>query len=139
MKLLPTLALAATFLSTQAWTTNSIAASVAPNITRQQALERADRLFQELDLNHDGLLTRAEAQQAGARLMALRAATGRDVAPGIGGHTLRFFERTFSASQSVTRPQFERAMLMHFDQMDRDHDGVLTLAERQVGRAERTQ
>ena len=109
------------------------------DMTRQQAQQRADRLFQRFDLNHDGIVTREEAKQAGGPLMAERAASGKDGAPGLGGHTLRFLERTFAGAQSVTEQQFEQAMLAHFDQMDLNHDGVVTADERQQARGQRRQ
>ena len=106
-----------------------------PDLTREQALHRADRLFEQFDANHDGAITPEEAQAVGAKLMLRRAATGRDVAPGIGGHTLRYLEQAFAGMPRVARQQFEGAMLAHFDEMDRDHDGVLTSAERQRANA----
>jgi hypothetical protein len=33
----------------------------------------------------------------------------------------------------VTEQQFEQAFLAHFDQMDANHDGILTAAERDGG------
>jgi len=140
-KLLLTLALGATIVSTQA---GAQAPDVQrgmgprPDMTRQQAQERADSLFQMLDVNHDGVLTRSEAEKARAQLQAQRASSGKDVAPGLGGHTARYLEHTFAAAQSVTRQQFEQAMLAHFDQMDRNHDGILTADERQHGRGDQT-
>lgn len=107
-----------------------IAPDLAP-ITRDQAQQRADSLFVQLDLNHDGIVTLGEAMQATAQLKAERRATGRDVAPGIGGHTARFMIRRFEHAEAITRPQFEQAMLDHFDQMDLNHDGVLSTAERE--------
>jgi hypothetical protein len=101
------------------------------DLTRQQVRDRADELFDRFDLNHDGHVTRSEARVLGRRLLLLRAATGRDVAPGIGGHTLRFLEHRFAGRQEVTKPQFEAAFLAHFDDMDVNHDGILTAAERQ--------
>jgi len=99
-------------------------------ISRQEAVERADHLFDALDANHDGILTRHEAMREGMRLQAERASTGVDVAPGIGGHTERFFERRFASERTITRAEFEQGMLAHFDRMDRNHDGVLTPDER---------
>ena len=130
MTLLATLALGAAIVSAHA-----PAQPDPQNITRQIAVERADRLFELLDSDHDRLLTRSEAQASGAKLMAVRIATGRDVAPGIGGHTLKYFERVFAAAPVVSKRQFEQAMLRHFDEMDLNHDGILTAAERQAGRA----
>lgn len=119
-------------LATAAQAMPAITSPVEARLTRAQALERADHLFDTFDANRDGLVTVAEAREVGAQLLLRRAATGRDVAPGIGGHTLRFFEHAFAGVQAVTRPQFEQAMLVHFDQMDSNHDGVLTAAERKA-------
>jgi len=99
-------------------------------ISRQEAVERADHLLDALDANHDGILTRHDAMREGMRLQAERASTGVDVAPGIGGHTERFFERRFASERTITRAEFEQGMLAHFDRMDRNHDGVLTPDER---------
>jgi Ca2+-binding EF-hand superfamily protein len=106
------------------------ASAPATTITRRQAVERADSLFQAFDLNHDGIITRDEASLAGGKLMMQRVVTGRDVAPGIGGHTLRFLEHAFAGMETVDKHQFEQALLAHFDQMDSDHDGILSSAER---------
>lgn len=101
-----------------------------PDMTRAQALDRADSLFAQFDANHDGVVTREEARSVGEKLLLRRAALHRDVAPGIGGHTLDYMKRSFATAQAVTRPQFEAAMLAHFDEMDVNHDGILTAAER---------
>ena len=100
------------------------------NITRQEAVYRADQLFDALDANHDGFLTRGEAMITGMRLRAERASTGVDIKPGIGGHTERFLEHRFAGERTITRAQFEQGMLAHFDRMDANHDGVLTPDER---------
>ena len=102
-----------------------------PDMSREQARDRADQLFDRFDLNRDGFVTREEAERLGRKLLLLRAATGRDVAPGIGGHTLRFLEQRFAGVQAVTKQQFEDAFLAHFDEMDVNHDGILTAAERE--------
>ena len=101
-----------------------------PDLTRAQGQECADRLFEQFDLNHDGTVTREEAEVLGSKLLLIRASTGRDEAPGIGGHTLRFLRHRFAGLDSVTKPQFEAAFLAHFDEMDVNHDGILTAAER---------
>ena len=101
-----------------------------PDLTRSEAIARADGLFDRFDLNHDGVVTRDEAERLGRKLMLQRAATGRDPAHGLGGHTLRFLKHRFAGVDAVTKQQFEDAMLEHFDQMDSNHDGILTAAER---------
>jgi len=105
-----------------------------PNLTRSRALERADQLFDRFDLNHDGIVTRDEAERLGRKLMLQRAASGRDPAHGLGGHTLRFLKHRFAGVDGVRRQQFEEAMLEHFDEMDVNHDGILTDAERLGGK-----
>jgi len=115
--------------------TNASAPANAPaltelEITREQARERADELFDRFDLNHNGVVTRAEAQRVGVRLMLVRAKTGVDQTPGLGGHTLRFLKHRFAGAEAVAKLEFEAAFLAHFDEMDANHDGILTAAER---------
>ncbi len=109
-------------------------AAAVGNITCAQALQRADGLFDQFDTDHDGKITWHEAKSVGKQLMAERMALHRDVAPGLGGHTLRYLEQTFANSEFIDRQQFEQAMLAHFDQMDVNHDGILTPAERSEGK-----
>lgn len=104
--------------------------SQQPDITREEARARAQHLFAEFDLDDDGVVTRKEAKSVGMRLLMQRASTGRDVAPGIGGQTLKYLETAFAGMQAVSEQQFEHAFLGHFDEMDANHDGILTAAER---------
>jgi len=112
---------------------DDVAADLTP-ITREGALQRADSLYLQLDLDHDGIVTRGEAIRATTQLREQRKTTGKDVAPGIGSHTARFMMRRFAGAQSITRQQFEQAMLAHFNEMDLDHDGILSIGERQRAR-----
>lgn len=99
--------------------------------TRQQAQQRADMLFQLLDSNHDGTVTRAEAEQAAAQFQAARGAEG-----GRGGGRLqRIIGQVFATAPSISLQQFEALMLARFDAQDADHDGVLSAAEREQARA----
>jgi len=97
------------------------------DMTRQKAQQLADRLFQQLDLNHDGALTRTEAEQA-------RSAMG-----GGGDRAERMIARMFGDSQSVSQAQFEAQALERFDRQDLNHDGVVTAEERQQARQNRAQ
>ena len=98
---------------------------------RQDALQRADRMFDMLDTNHDGVLTKAEAQQALAQFAAARGGEGG------GGRMGRMVDMMFGASASVTRQQTEAQALARFDAMDLNHDGVASVAEQQQARAQR--
>ena len=95
--------------------------------TRQQAQQRADMMFQRLDTNNDGTLTRDEAQKAGQ-------AMSRG-----GARVERLMSRLFGDAQSVTKAQFEAQALARFDRQDLNHDGTVSADERQKGRAMRQQ
>jgi hypothetical protein len=126
--------LAAILLSAAVTAPAGVNAASQPDLTRAEAKARADQIFDRFDLNQDGLVTRQEAELLGRKLLLLRASTGRDVAPGIGGHTLRFLRKRFSGMDAVNKQQFEDAFLAHFDAMDANHDGILTAAERKEAR-----
>ena len=95
--------------------------------TRQQAQQRADLMFQRLDANHDGSVTREEAQKAGP------------VTGGGGARVERLMTRLYGDAQSVTQAQFEAQALARFDRQDLNHDGTVTADERQQARAARAQ
>jgi len=103
--------------------------------TRAQAQQMADAMFQRFDTNHDGLLTRDEAQQA---LAAAAAARGGD-SDGTDGRAQRMLDRMLGGAVSVTLAQFENQALTRFDREDLNHDGVVTAAERRQGWANRSQ
>jgi hypothetical protein len=90
------------------------------DMTRAQAQQMADSMFQRFDLNHDGVVTRQEADQAASQF---------------GGRAERMVERVFGTAQSLTLQQFEAQQLARFDRDDANHDGVVTVAERQQARA----
>ena len=101
--------------------------------TRQQAQQRADMMFQRLDANHDGTVTRQEAEQAAAQM-------GQGGEGGRGGRfAARMMDRLFSQSDSVTLAQFQAQALARFDRQDLNHDGTVTADERQQARAARAQ
>jgi Ca2+-binding EF-hand superfamily protein len=93
---------------------------VMQDMTRRQAQEMADSMFQRFDLNHDGSVTRAEAEQAGAQF---------------GDRAQKMIDRVFGDAQSLTLQQFEAQSLARFDRDDLNHDGVVTVGERQQARA----
>ena len=102
--------------------------------TRAEAQQRTDMLFQMLDANHDGTVTRAEADQALAQFQAAR---GGENGGQRGGRFQRMIDEAFATSQSLTLQQFEGQSLARFDAADLNHDGVVTAAERQAARGQR--
>jgi uncharacterized cupredoxin-like copper-binding protein len=120
-RLLAAAALGAAIVSTQAAARDHDAA-MTQDITRQQAQDLAETMFQRIDANHDGIVTRQEAEEAAARF-------------GGGERADRMIERMFAGAQSLTLQQAETQALARFDRDDLNHDGVVTAAERQQARA----
>jgi hypothetical protein len=121
--LLVTVALGATIVSTQALAQSHGGGGwMQQDMTRAQAQQMADSMFQRLDANHDGTVTRDEAQQMAAQS---------------GGRGGRMLDRVFGNAQSLTLQQFETQSLARFDAEDLNHDGTVTAAERQQLRAQR--
>lgn len=122
-RILGALALGATILATQAVARKHDGGGMMEDMTRQQAQQMADSMFQRFDLNHDGVVTRQEAEQAAGQF-------------GAGGRAERMIDRLFGDSQSLTLQQAETQALARFDRDDLNHDGVVTAAERQQARAQ---
>lgn len=121
--LLATIALGATIISTQALAQDQHGGPgggwMQQDMTRQQAQQMADEMFQRFDTNHDGVLTRQEAEQAASQF---------------GGRGARMLDRMFGDAQSLTLQQAEAQALARFDRQDLNHDGTVTAAERQQAR-----
>ncbi|HEX5237518.1 MAG TPA: EF-hand domain-containing protein [Sphingomicrobium sp.] len=118
-KILIALAIGAIALSTGAIA--QMRGGMMQDMTRAQAQQRADMMFQRFDTNHDGTITRQEAEQAAAQY---------------GERGQRMVDRIFRDTQSITLQQFEAQQLAQFDRDDLNHDGVVTVAERQQVRAQ---
>ena len=134
-KLLVTIALGAAMVSTSAFAQDQGGrGGWMKDQTRQEAQQRADMMFQMMDANKDGTVTKAEAEQALAQFQAMRG--GDDNNARGGGRMQRMMDQAFATSQSLTQVQFEAQALARFDAMDLNHDGTVTAAERQQARAQ---
>lgn len=120
-KLLAVVALGATIVSTQAGAQDRGGWS-QKDMTRQEAQQRAGAIFQRFDANHDGVITRQEAEQAAAQF-------------GDSERAQHMLDRLFAGAQSITLQQFEAQSVARFDAQDSNHDGTVTAAEREQARA----
>ncbi len=95
-------------------------------MTRDEALARADRRFDQLDTDRDGRISAAERQPQ-----------GNDAAtPGRGGG--RMLERADADKDGiVTREEFRAAATRMFDRQDANKDGRIDATERQQWRQQR--
>lgn len=100
--------------------------------TREEAKQRADMIFQMIDSNRDGVVTREEAEQALAQFQASRG-NGEGASRG-GGMMQRMIDQMFVNSPSLTLQQFEAQALARFDAQDLNHDGIVTAEERRQAR-----
>jgi Ca2+-binding EF-hand superfamily protein len=121
-KLLATIALGATIISTAAVAQDRHGGWMQQDMTRAQAQQMADSMFQRFDTNQDGVVTRAEAEAAMSQY-------------GGGDRAQNMLDRVFGSAQSMTLQQFEARSLARFDAEDLNHDGTVTAAERQQARA----
>jgi len=117
-KLLAGIALGAAIISTSAIAQEG-GGPMQQDMTRAQAQQRADQMFQRFDVNHTGVITRAHAEEMAAQF---------------GGRGERMVDRLFGTAQSLTLQQFEAQQLARFDAMDLNHDGTVTAAEREQAR-----
>jgi hypothetical protein len=118
---------------------------------RQQRREQMrTRMFERLDANHDGQISREEFAQGrrgpGRRGPGPIADGGPDGPPAPGGPGMRRWHhrgqgmrmrmgaRMFGQADFITAEQFRTRALARFDRADADHDGTLTVAERQARR-----
>ena len=136
-KLIITIALGAAIIATPALAQAPSGAGgyMQRDQTRAQAQQRADMMFQMLDTNKDGTVTKAEADAALAQFQAAR---GGDEQAGRGaGRMQRMLDQAFGTAQSLTQAQLEAQVLARFDAQDLNHDGTVTAAEREQLRAQR--
>ena len=132
--LLMTAALGAALVSTQALAQDQSGhGGFKKEQTRQEAQQRADMMFQMLDANRDGTVTKLEAEQA---LAQFEAARGGEGGHGV-GRMQKMIEQGFAASNALTQQQFEAQMLARFDAMDLNHDGLVSPEEKEAARAQR--
>jgi Ca2+-binding EF-hand superfamily protein len=136
-KLIVTIALGAAIIATPALAQapGGAGGNMQRDQTRAEAQQRADMMFQMLDTNKDGTVTKAEADAALAQFQAARG--GGDQGGRGAGRMQRMLDQAFGTAQSLTQAQLEAQVLARFDAQDLNHDGTVTAAEREQLRAQR--
>ena len=102
------------------------------DLTRTEVQQRAIRMFQTLDANHDGSVTKAEADQVFGQFQAAR---GGERTRG-GARTKQMIDQAFAQAQALTQAQFEAQALARFEAQDTNKDGFVSAAERQQSAAQ---
>ena len=130
-KLLFTAAVGAMMVATPAFAQDNGGGRAYREQTRQEAQQRADMLFQMLDANKDGVVTKAEADAALAQFEAARGGDSR------AGRMQHMIDDAFSSTQSIGLQQFEAQALARFDAKDLNHDGTISADERAQRKAQK--
>ena len=93
--------------------------------TRAEVVQRVQTIFARLDLDRDGVISRAEFDQVRARRGQAAGGQGRGMA---GGRLFALADR--NGDGRVTVQEATAGALGHFDRADRNRDGVVTRDER---------
>jgi len=108
------------------------------DVNKDGKLDHADReamhakmaaeMFDRADTNHDGMISRDE-WNAGAAKLAERRDHGRPM--------MRHMAMMADADgdRAITRDEFQKRALEHFDRVDANHDGTISAAEREQAHA----
>lgn len=132
-QVLVSMIIGAAALAAPAWAQGPSGGYMQRDQTRAEVQQRADMIFQMMDANHDGIVTREEAEQAATNFAARSGGEGRGAR-----RIQRMIDMAFGSAQSITLQQFEAQQLSRFDAMDLNHDGTVTAAEREQFRATRS-
>jgi len=105
--------------------------------TRAEVVQRVQSMFGRLDLNRDGVITRAELGQVSGQQAQSGARDAGARGPGMRGMGGRLFGMADgNGDGQVTLPEATGAALHRFDAADGNRDGVLSSAERQQARGQ---
>jgi hypothetical protein len=111
----------------------------APPATREEALTRADRMFDRLDADRDGKITQAELTAARQARIERREAAGKPVrqrageAPG--GRMFAHLDQ--NRDGAISRDEFRATAMRRFERVDSNADGRIDAAEAQSMRDRR--
>jgi Ca2+-binding EF-hand superfamily protein len=102
------------------------------NISLAELRDGSARLFQAIDTNGDGRITKDEMRAHHEKLMAAHGGThmgpppGGHAGPPGGPHPPRFDDLDADHDGAVTLAEFRQLLEQHFAMVDANHDGVLS-------------
>ena len=85
-------------------------------------------MFDRTDANHDGMISRDE-WNAGAAKLAEMHGRGRPMMRHMG------MMADMDGDRAISRDEFQKRAMEHFDRVDTNHDGTITTAEREQAHA----
>jgi len=111
------------------------------DVNKDGKLDRADReamharmaseMFDRTDANHDGMISRDEWNAGAAKMTQMHGQGMR------GRPTMRHMGMMADADgdRAISRDEFQKRALEHFDRVDANHDGTISAAEREQAHA----
>jgi hypothetical protein len=102
-------------------------------LSRAEHAEGAKKAFEAMDTNHDGKVTAAEIDAAHARVKDRRPSRSMKAAALTGADKIKLMDR--DGDGIITLAEHTADALATFDKMDHDKDGLLTSAELAAGHA----
>lgn len=112
------------------------------DVNKDGKLDRADReamharmaseMFDRTDANHDGMISRDEWNAGAAKMAQMHGGPGMR-----GGPMMRHMGMMADADgdRAISRDEFQKRALEHFDRVDANHDGTISAAEREQAHA----
>jgi Ca2+-binding EF-hand superfamily protein len=110
------------------------------DLNKDGRLDRADReamhakmaadMFDRTDANHDGTISRDEWNAGAAKLAAMHG-RGRPMMR----HMAMMADADADGDRAISRDEFQKRALKHFDRADANHDGTISAAEREQAHA----
>jgi Ca2+-binding EF-hand superfamily protein len=112
------------------------------DVNKDGKLDRADReamhakiaaeMFDRTDANHDGMISRDEWNAGAAKMAEMHGG------PGMRGRPMMRHMGMMAdtdGDRAISRDEFQKRALEHFDRVDANHDGTISAAEREQAHA----
>lgn len=112
------------------------------DVNKDGKIDRADReamharmaseMFDRTDANHDGMISRDEWNAGAAKMAEMHGGQGMRGRPMM--RHMGMMADT-DGDRTISREEFQKRALQHFDRVDANHDGKISAAEREQAHA----